>query len=175
MPGGRGGIGGGAVGGGGVGGGGMHGHYGAAAGDVNFRALFQVRFALGGCLFHSLMMFNPLQDFNASKFVVFSSLLVFSILYALKLDGILESWSWWSVFAPLWAWKCIVGELPEGECILDLTTVVWQTFFAPTHDSARRHRGVLRVVAAPSEPAQPRGIHSVQSHVDKVRTLSAHC
>ena len=50
------------------------------------------------------------QDFNASKFVVFSSLLVFSILYALKLDGILEGWSWWSVFAPLWAWKCIVGE-----------------------------------------------------------------
>ena len=50
MPGGRGGIGGGAVGGGGGGGGfggGMHGHYGAAAGDVNFRALFQVRSALG--------------------------------------------------------------------------------------------------------------------------------
>ena len=54
------------------------------------------------------------QDFNASKFVVFSSLLVFSILYALKLDGILEGWSWWSVFAPLWAWKCIVGELSEN-------------------------------------------------------------
>ena len=44
MPGGRGGIGGGGVvGGGGFGGGmHMHGHYGAAAGDVNFRALFQV-------------------------------------------------------------------------------------------------------------------------------------
>ena len=48
MPGGRGGIIGGGVGGGGAGGGfggggmHMHGHYGAAAGDVNFRALFQV-------------------------------------------------------------------------------------------------------------------------------------
>ena len=57
--------------------------------------------------------------------MVFSSLLVFSILYALRLDGILESWSWWSVFAPLWAWKCIVGELQEnGECMPDLSTVV---------------------------------------------------
>ena len=37
------------------------------------------------------------------------------------------------------------------------------------HSGARRHRGVVRVVAAPPEPAQPRGIHSVQSHVDKVR------
>ena len=55
--------------------------------------------------------------------MVFSSLLVFSILYALKLDGILESWSWWSVFAPLWAWKCIVGEWQEGEYMLDLSTV----------------------------------------------------
>ena len=45
--------------------------------------------------------------------MVFSSLLVFSILYALKLDGILEGWSWWSVFAPLWAWKCVVGESSE--------------------------------------------------------------
>ena len=152
----------------------MHGHYGAAAGDVNFRALFQVRFALRGCSFHTLMIFDSLQDFNASKFVVFSSLLVFSILYALKLDGILQSWSWWSVFAPLWAWKCIVGELQEGDCMPDLTTVVWQPFFlSPTHASARRHRGVLRVVAAPPEPAQPRGIHSVQSHVDKVRAQCA--
>jgi hypothetical protein len=66
-----------------------HGH----GGDVNFRALF--------------------QDFNASKFVVFSCLLSFSVLYALKMDGIID-WSWWSVFAPLWAWKCIVGKFTEG-------------------------------------------------------------
>ena len=56
-------------------------------------------------------------------------------------------------------------------------------FFQPCilcfFNSARRHRGVVRVVAAPPEPAQPRGIHSVQSHVDKVRVqyigLSVNC
>ena len=58
-------------------------------GDVNFRSLF--------------------QDFNASKFVVFTSLLIFSLLYALKLDGVLN-WSWWSVFIPIWIWKGIVGK-----------------------------------------------------------------
>ena len=60
-------------------------------GDVNFRSLF--------------------QDFNASKFVVFTSLLIFSLLYALKLDGVLN-WSWWSVFIPIWIWKGIVGKHP---------------------------------------------------------------
>ena len=56
---------------------------------MNFRALF--------------------QDFNASKFVVFSCLLAFSLLFALKLDGEL-SWSWWSIFIPLWVWKGIAGK-----------------------------------------------------------------
>ena len=67
MPGGRGGIIGGGVGGGGggggFGGGGMHmqGHYGAAAGDVNFRALFQVLYlglslngVIIGCVYSAL-------------------------------------------------------------------------------------------------------------------------
>ena len=36
--------------------------------------------------------------------MVFTSLLLFSLLYTLKLDGVLD-WSWWSVFIPLWAWK----------------------------------------------------------------------
>ena len=44
------------------------------------------------------------QEFNGSKFVVFTALLLFSLLYTLKLDGAL-AWSWWSVFAPLWVWK----------------------------------------------------------------------
>lgn len=50
------------------------------------------------------------QEFNASKFVVFSSLLCFSILFSLKLDKVLD-WSWWAVFVPLWLWKgiAIVG------------------------------------------------------------------
>jgi len=56
-------------------------------GDVNFRSLF--------------------QDFNASKFIIFTSLLIFSLLYALKLDRVLN-WSWWSIFIPIWIWKGIV-------------------------------------------------------------------
>jgi len=47
------------------------------------------------------------QEFNGSKFVLYTSLLLFSILYTLKLDGII-TWSWWSVFIPLWLWKGIV-------------------------------------------------------------------
>ena len=62
---------------------------GPRAGDVNFRSLF--------------------QDLNASKLVVFSSLLAFSLLFALKMDGLLD-WSWWAVFAPLLVWKGIVGK-----------------------------------------------------------------
>ena len=58
-------------------------------GDVNFRSLF--------------------QDFNASKFIIFTSLLIFSLLYALKLDRVLN-WSWWSIFIPIWIWKGIVGK-----------------------------------------------------------------
>lgn len=54
--------------------------------DINFRSLF--------------------QDFNVSKFVVFTSLLIFSMLFALKLDRAID-WSWWSVFTPLWVWKGI--------------------------------------------------------------------
>lgn len=72
---------------GGGGGGGGGGPVGLGAPDVNLRAL--------------------VQDFNASKFVVFSCLLAFSLLFALKLDGALPSWSWWAVFAPLWLWKAV--------------------------------------------------------------------
>jgi len=52
------------------------------------------------------------QEFNASKFVVFSALLAFSLLYTLKLDGKI-SISYWTVFLPLWIWKgiAIVGAL----------------------------------------------------------------
>jgi len=46
------------------------------------------------------------QEFNASKFVLFTSLLLFSILFTLQLDQVIH-WSWWSIFAPLWIWKGI--------------------------------------------------------------------
>ncbi|KAI2799585.1 hypothetical protein BLOT_011491 [Blomia tropicalis] len=47
------------------------------------------------------------QDFNSSKFVVYSSLLVFFVLFALRLDETIR-FSWWLVFMPLWIWKCLV-------------------------------------------------------------------
>ena len=49
------------------------------------------------------------QEFNASKFVVFSSFLGFSLLLAFKLDKDID-WSWWSVFIPLWIWKGIASK-----------------------------------------------------------------
>ncbi|KPM09817.1 transmembrane protein 185A-like protein [Sarcoptes scabiei] len=47
-----------------------------------------------------------LSSINSSKFVVYSSLLAFSILFALKLDQTITI-SWWLVFVPLWAWKSL--------------------------------------------------------------------
>lgn len=47
------------------------------------------------------------QEFNVSKFVVYSCLLVFSILFALRLDGTITI-SYWMVFMPLWIWKTLV-------------------------------------------------------------------
>jgi len=64
--------------------------------DINFRSFF--------------------QDFNMSKFVVYTSLLIFSMLFALRKDGVIN-WSWWSIFIPLFVWKgiavfgAIVGSL----------------------------------------------------------------
>lgn len=49
-------------------------------------------------------MNTNLQEFNASKFVLFNSLLLFSVLYTLKLDGVIH-WTWWTIFLPLWIWK----------------------------------------------------------------------
>lgn len=47
------------------------------------------------------------QDFNPSKFVVHSCLLVFTILFALRLDNHI-TWSYWCVFTPIWVWKVLV-------------------------------------------------------------------
>ena len=54
----------------------------------------------------SILYLLIVQEFNGSKFVVFTSLLLFSLLYTLKLDNVLD-WSWWSVFIPLWVWKAV--------------------------------------------------------------------
>ncbi|XP_041981520.1 transmembrane protein 185B isoform X2 [Aricia agestis] len=47
------------------------------------------------------------QDFNPSKFVVHTCLLVFTALLALKFDETI-SWSFWAVFTPIWIWKFLV-------------------------------------------------------------------
>lgn len=64
------------------------GHYGRG-GDITFRSFF--------------------QDFNMSKFVVYACLLIFSMLFALKQDHVLN-WSYWSIFIPLFVWKAIAGK-----------------------------------------------------------------
>ncbi|XP_013139931.1 PREDICTED: transmembrane protein 185B isoform X1 [Papilio polytes] len=47
------------------------------------------------------------QDFNPSKFVVHTCLLIFTALLALKLDKTI-TWSYWAVFTPIWIWKFLV-------------------------------------------------------------------
>jgi len=41
-----------------------------------------------------------------SKFVVYGCLLIFSLLFALRLDETI-AWSFWIIFLPLWIWKTI--------------------------------------------------------------------
>jgi len=52
-----------------------------------------------------------------SKFIVYGCLLVFCLLFALRLDGIIQ-WSYWIIFLPLWIWKALVviGAI-VGSCI----------------------------------------------------------
>ncbi|XP_021953878.1 transmembrane protein 185B [Folsomia candida] len=44
------------------------------------------------------------QDCNPSKFLVYSCLFVFTILLALRQDGVI-TWSYWIIFTPIWVWK----------------------------------------------------------------------
>ncbi|XP_052759667.1 transmembrane protein 185B-like [Mya arenaria] len=50
---------------------------------------------------------NLFQDFNPSKFVIFACLLIFSLLFSLRLDNTIQ-WSYWVVFTPIWIWKFLV-------------------------------------------------------------------
>ena len=45
--------------------------------------------------------------FLCSKFVVAFCLLLFSLLFALRLDNTIQ-WSYWVVFLPIWLWKLLV-------------------------------------------------------------------
>lgn len=42
-----------------------------------------------------------------SRFIVYCCLLAFTLLFSLRLDGII-SWNYWVVFLPLWIWKLMV-------------------------------------------------------------------
>lgn len=42
-----------------------------------------------------------------SKFLVYSCLMIFTALFALRLDGFIE-WSYWTIFSPIWFWKGMV-------------------------------------------------------------------
>lgn len=46
------------------------------------------------------------HECSPSKFVVYASLLVFVLLFSLRVDEIVL-WSYWLVFLPLWLWKTI--------------------------------------------------------------------
>lgn len=48
-----------------------------------------------------------IQSCNPARFVITSCLLIFSILFALKLDGYIEI-NYWLVFLPLFIWKLLV-------------------------------------------------------------------
>jgi len=48
---------------------------------------------------------------------VYGCLLVFCLLFALRLDGIIQ-WNYWIVFLPLWIWKALVViGATVGSCI----------------------------------------------------------
>ncbi|CAG0887533.1 unnamed protein product [Darwinula stevensoni] len=46
------------------------------------------------------------QDFNPSKFIVYTCLLLFTAFFALRLDNRI-GWSFWAVFLPIWVWKIL--------------------------------------------------------------------
>ncbi|KAG8507577.1 Transmembrane protein 185A [Galemys pyrenaicus] len=57
--------------------------------------------------FSAMNLRGLFQDFNPSKFLIYACLLLFSVLLALRLDGVIQ-WSYWAVFAPIWLWKLMV-------------------------------------------------------------------
>lgn len=52
-------------------------------------------------------LLNRGNFFPFSKFLLFFTLFIFSILLALRLDGAI-TWSYWAVFTPIWIWKIMV-------------------------------------------------------------------
>lgn len=54
-----------------------------------------------------LLSFTIHIFFFFSKFLIYSCLLLFSVLLSLRLDGVIQ-WSYWAVFTPIWLWKLLV-------------------------------------------------------------------
>ena len=113
--------------------------------DINFRSVF--------------------QDFNMPKFVVYSSLLVFTMLFALKMDQDL-SWSWWSVFTPLFIWKGIAGKSWKSawELITFSVNLSFSEFILFSVWSNHRFNSLVEKT---SNSSQRRRIHPVQSHANQ--------
>ena len=57
-------------------------------------------------IIHCFDFSNDDMFFVFSKLLLFFLLILFSVLLALRLDGIIE-WSFWAVFLPIWLWKFI--------------------------------------------------------------------
>ncbi|KAK2083893.1 hypothetical protein P7K49_039129 [Saguinus oedipus] len=55
------------------------------------------------------LLYAPYSEdiLESIKFLIYACLLLFSVLLALRLDGIIQ-WSYWAVFAPIWLWKLMV-------------------------------------------------------------------
>ncbi|KAJ4948772.1 hypothetical protein JOQ06_020295 [Pogonophryne albipinna] len=51
--------------------------------------------------------FIPKLEGQKNKFLIYSCLLLFSVLLSLRLDGVIQ-WSYWAVFTPIWLWKLLV-------------------------------------------------------------------
>lgn len=60
-----------------------------------------------GILFIGVNCQTFLSVLWCSKFLIYSCLLLFSVLLSLRLDGVIQ-WSYWAVFTPIWLWKLLV-------------------------------------------------------------------
>lgn len=68
---------------------------------------FLISFSFWSKFLQRMNLRRLFQDFNPSKFLLFFTLFIFSILLALRLDGTI-TWSYWAVFTPIWIWKIMV-------------------------------------------------------------------
>ncbi|XP_037544349.1 transmembrane protein 185-like [Nematolebias whitei] len=56
---------------------------------------------------HPNFCYHACTQGHSYKFLIYSCLLLFSMLLSLRLDGVIQ-WSYWAVFTPIWLWKLLV-------------------------------------------------------------------